>query len=143
MWENLRIGFSRDLIFNQGVHMFRNLATAHLVLVRAALCALSLAATPAAAASSPFDGSWNVKIVTQKGTCDSGATVPIRVTNGSIASDLPVVKVSGQVATNGNLNVNVGHGLEHANGIGRLADTAGSGTWKGGLCSGTWTASKN
>jgi hypothetical protein len=123
--------------------MFRNLATAHLVFVRAALCALSLAATPAAAASSPFDGSWNVKIVTQKGTCDSGATVPIRVTNGSIASDLPVVKVSGQVATNGNLNVNVGHGLEHANGIGHLTEATGAGTWKGGLCSGTWTASKN
>jgi len=122
--------------------MFRNLATAHLVLVRVALCALLLAATPAAA-SSPFDGSWSVKIVTQKGTCDSGATVPIRVSNGSIASDLPVVKVSGQVAGNGNLSVNVGHGLEHANGVGRLTDATGSGTWKGGLCSGIWTASKN
>ena len=123
--------------------MFRKLATSHLVLAHVALVALALVATPAAASSEPFDGSWSVKIVTQKGTCDSGATVPIRVTNGSIASDLSVVKVSGQVAANGNLSVNVGHGLEHANGVGRLTETAGSGTWKGGMCSGIWTASKN
>ncbi len=123
--------------------MFRTFITSHRVLARLALCALALAATPAAASSEPFDGSWSVKITTQKGTCDSGATVPIRVTNGSIASDLPVVKVSGQVASNGNLSVNVGHGLEHANGVGRLTDSSGSGTWKGGMCSGIWTASKN
>jgi hypothetical protein len=123
--------------------MFRKFTTAHLVLARVGLCLLALAATPAAASSEPFDGSWSVKIVTQKGTCDSGATVPIRVTNGSIASDLSIVKVSGQVASNGSLRVNVGHGLEQANGVGRLTDDAGSGTWKGGLCSGTWTAAKN
>ncbi len=123
--------------------MFSNLTTSHRILARIALCAVALAATPAAASSEPFDGSWSVKIVTQKGTCDSGATVPIRVTNGSIASDLSVVKVSGQVAPNGSLNVNVGSGLEHANGVGRLTDSTGSGTWKGGMCSGIWTASKN
>src|SRR5262249_8516862 len=123
--------------------MFRKLATTHFVVVRLALGLLSLAATPAAASSAPFDGSWSVKIVTQKGGCDSGATVPIHLTNGTIASDLSIVKVSGQVASNGALNVNVGHGLEHASGVGRLADTTGSGTWKGGLCSGTWTAAKN
>ncbi len=124
--------------------MFRKFATTHLVLAaRVGLCLLALAATPAAASSAPFDGSWSVKIVTQKGTCDSGATVPIRVSNGSIASDLSIVKVSGQVTGNGSLSVNVGHGLEHANGVGRLTDTIGSGTWKGGLCSGTWTAAKN
>jgi hypothetical protein len=123
--------------------MTKKFATTHLVLARIALCALSLATTPAAASAAPYDGSWNVKIVTQRGTCDSGATVPIRVSNGIIASDLSIVKVSGQVGSNGNLSVNVGHGLEHASGVGRLSDTAGSGTWKGGLCSGIWTASKN
>jgi|SRR5579871_2120932 len=123
--------------------MFSKFSTSSLVLARIAFCALVLAATPAAASSSPFDGSWSVKIVTQKGTCDSGATVPIHVTNGTVASDLSVVKVSGEVAANGNLTVNVGHGLEHADGVGHLAGTSGSGTWKGGLCSGTWTASKN
>jgi hypothetical protein len=106
------------------------------------LCALCFTASPAAAAA-PFDGSWNVTIVTQRGTCDSGASLPIRVSNGAIASDLSVVKVSGQVTDNGTLNVNVGDGLKRASGIGRLSETSGSGTWKGGPCSGTWTAAKN
>jgi hypothetical protein len=123
--------------------MSRTLTSTSRLLLSATLCALALAATPAAASSSPFDGSWSVKIVTAKGTCDSGASVPIRVTNGAIASDLSIVKASGQVTANGNLTVKVGHGLQNASGVGKLSDTSGSGTWKGGLCSGTWTASKN
>ena len=123
--------------------MFEKFAGVRLILIRAGLCALALAATPAAASSEPFDGSWSVKIVTQRGSCDSGTTVPIHVINGSIASDLSLLKVSGQVAANGALNVSVGHGLERATGVGRLSDTTGSGTWKGGPCSGIWTASKN
>ena len=123
--------------------MFGKFDSTHFILASIGLSLLSLAATPALATSGQFDGSWSVSIVTQKGSCDSGATVPIRVTNGSIASDLSVVKVSGEVTSDGSLSVNVGHGLERANGVGRLTDTSGTGTWKGGLCSGTWTASKN
>ena len=123
--------------------MFSKLTSTSRLLLSAGLCAIALAATPAVASSAPFDGSWSVKIVTQKGTCDSGASVPIRVTNGAIASDLSIVKASGQVSDNGNLTVKVGHGLENASGVGKLSDNSGSGTWKGGLCSGTWTASKN
>jgi hypothetical protein len=123
--------------------MFKKFS-AHIILVRVALCVLSLVTTPAAAsAGGSFDGSWNVKIVTKRGTCDSGATVPIRVNDGNIASDLSIVKVTGQVSATGNLNVSVGSGMEHANGTGHLTDNSGSGTWKGGLCSGIWTASKN
>ena len=79
--------------------MSSKLTTTSRLLFSAGLCAIALAVTPAAASSAPFDGSWSVKIVTQKGTCDSGASVPIRVTNGAIASDLSIVKASGQVAT--------------------------------------------
>ena len=60
-----------------------------------------------------------------------------------VASFPSVVKVTGQVGANGNLNVSVGDGLKRASGIGRLSDTTGSGTWKGGPCSGIWTAQKN
>jgi hypothetical protein len=125
--------------------MFRKLITTKslfLVLVCIGACTLSLAATPAAASSSPFDGSWNVKIVTQKGTCDSGS-VPIHVTNGAIASDVSLVKASGRITANGGLTVKVSHGVENASGVGKLSNSSGSGTWKGGQCSGTWTASKN
>lgn len=110
---------------------------------RALLVALSVASTPAAASTASFDGSWSVRIVTQRGSCDSGSSLPIRVANGVVASDLAVVKVSGQVAANGVLNVSVGQGLKRANGTGRLSESGGSGTWSGGPCSGTWTAQRN
>ncbi len=42
----------------------------------------ALAATPAAASS--FDGSWNVNITTRTGTCQSGASLPIRISNGRV-----------------------------------------------------------
>jgi hypothetical protein len=44
---------------------------------RLLLLVASAAATPAAAAS--FDGSWNVSIVTRTGSCESGASLPIRI----------------------------------------------------------------
>jgi len=123
--------------------MFKNFS-AHIVLVRVTLCVLSLVTTPAAAsAGGSYDGSWNVRIVTNHGVCDSGATVPIHVNDGNIGSELSIVKVSGQVAQSGALNVNVSSGVEHATGVGHLSENSGSGTWKAGVCSGTWTASKN
>jgi len=122
--------------------MFKRFCTVSLI-AGTLLSALSLGTTPAAADTAAFDGSWSVRIITQHGACDSGASVPIRVSHGSIASDLSVVKVSGQVASSGALNVNVGDGLKHASGVGRLSETSGSGTWRGGPCSGIWTAQKN
>jgi hypothetical protein len=107
-----------------------------------ALLTLSLVTTPVFASTS-FDGSWSVRIVTQRGSCDSGASLPIRVADGNVASDLSVVKVSGQVTANGTLRVSVGNGIKRANGVGRLLEQSGSGTWSGGPCSGIWTAQKN
>src|SRR5437868_13767623 len=100
--------------------MLNRLHTLHLVVAAFGLCALLSIGSPAAAAA-PFDGSWNVTIVTHKGTCDSGASLPIRVNNGAIASDLSIVKVTGQVGAGGNLTVSVCDGLKRANGVGRLS----------------------
>jgi hypothetical protein len=120
--------------------MLKQFLTAQIA-ARAVLLALAFVTTPAAADTSSFDGSWSVKIITQRGSCNSGASLPIRVTHGSVASD--VVKVSGQVGSSGMMSVNVGDGLKRASGVGRLSDQTGSGTWKGGPCSGIWTAQKN
>jgi hypothetical protein len=59
-----------------------------------------LAATPAAA--STFDGSWNVNITTRTGTCQSGASFPIRISNGRVESG-SAVAVSGRVADSGGI----------------------------------------
>ena len=103
------------------------------------LLGLSLA-TPASAAT--FDGAWNVQIASQNAACPSGTTVSIGISNGQVASNSPVVSASGRVADAGTISVNLASGVKHAVGFGHLAGTSGSGTWHGGLCSGTWTAQR-
>ena len=107
----------------------------------ALLAVTALGSTPAAADS--FDGTWTVNIVTRKGVgiCDSGGTLPILVSNGRVASSGQIA-VNGQVAQSGGSSVVVGQGVRRATGSGRLGETSGSGTWRGSMCSGTWTAQK-
>lgn len=112
-----------------------------LVTAQALACIVSLLGTPAAAAA-PFDGSWTVSIATQKGSCQSGS-VPIKVNDGKIQSGNPSLEISGQVGQSGGISVTVGDGLRKASGSGRLSGTSGAGTWRGGLCSGTWVAERN
>jgi hypothetical protein len=52
------------------------------------------------------------------------------------------VSVSGRVGNSGGIVVAVSTGYKSATGSGHLASTAGSGTWHGGPCSGTWTAQR-
>lgn len=108
----------------------------------ALLAAIALTSAPASAADG-FDGTWTVNIVTRKGVgiCDSGGTLPILVSNGRVESSGQIA-VSGQVAESGGISVIVGQGVRRATGSGRLTETGGSGTWRGSMCSGTWTAQK-
>jgi hypothetical protein len=103
------------------------------------LAAIS-AATPAAAAT--FDGAWNVQIASSNGACNSGTSVSIGINNGQVASTNAMVEASGRVADAGNISVTLSSGMKRAVGSGRLTATSGSGTWRGGLCSGTWTAQR-
>jgi hypothetical protein len=97
-------------------------------------------ATPAAA-STPFDGEWSVHIAASSSECGNGQTVAIGISNGQVTS--PMVPASGRVADAGNISVTLASGIKKATGFGHLSGTSGSGTWRGALCSGTWTASRN
>jgi hypothetical protein len=97
-------------------------------------------ATPAAAAT--FDGQWNVQIASAKPACGGGVTVSIGINNGQVASSNPLMNASGRVATAGNISVTLTSGMKRAVGSGRLTATSGSGTWRGPMCSGTWTAQR-
>ncbi len=55
---------------------------------------------------------------------------------------MSMVAASGRVADAGNISVTLSSGMKRAVGSGRLSATSGSGTWRGGLCSGTWTAQR-
>ena len=98
------------------------------------------AATPAAAAT--FDGEWNVQIASTNSSCSSGASVSIGINNGQVASTNGLMTASGRVAEAGSISVTLTSGMKRAVGSGRLTATSGSGTWRGALCSGTWTAQR-
>jgi hypothetical protein len=97
-------------------------------------------ATPAAAAT--FDGAWSVQIASSNGACPNGASVSIGISNGQVASSNGSFTASGHVAEAGTISVILISGMKRAVGFGRLAGTSGSGTWRGAMCSGTWTAQR-
>jgi hypothetical protein len=97
-------------------------------------------ATPAAAAT--FDGAWNVQIASSNGACPSGTSVSIGISNGQVASSNGTFTASGHVAEAGTISVTLSNGMKRAVGYGRLTATSGSGTWRGAMCSGTWTAQR-
>ncbi len=115
---------------------FRKPALAASILL---LAGLSIA-TPAAAAT--FDGDWNVQIASNNVACPSGTSVSIGIANGRVASNNAMVTASGRVADAGIISVTLSSGMKRAVGSGRLTATSGSGTWRGAMCSGTWTAQR-
>jgi hypothetical protein len=90
-----------------------------------------------------YDGLWSVSIVTEKGDCDRGYRYPIRISNGALvnAGD-SMFKIGGNVNPNGAITVSVTAAGKSANGSGKLAGDSGGGSWRGGQCSGTWTAER-
>jgi hypothetical protein len=99
-------------------------------------------ASPATSAPN-YDGLWSVVIVTEHGTCDRAYRYPIRISRGALlnAGDTPVT-INGRVGNNGAINVSVSHGNQRATGSGRLNGNNGTGSWRGGDCSGRWEAER-
>ena len=110
------------------------------IVARILLFAAMSVATPAAAAT--FDGEWNVQIASTSSVCGGGATVSIGINNGQVASTNALMTASGRVAEAGIISVTLTSGIKRAVGWGHLSATSGSGTWRGALCSGTWTAQR-
>jgi hypothetical protein len=110
------------------------------VATRVLLLAGASVTTPAAAAS--FDGAWNVQIASTSSACGGGASVSIGINNGQVVSSNAMMTASGHVAEAGGIRVTLTSGMKRAVGSGRLSATSGSGTWRGALCSGTWTAQR-
>ena len=103
------------------------------------IAATSLVAAPALA-QSPYDGLWQVTVVTKTGSCDAQTSSTLTVTDGKISA--PGADVSGSVGREGLVRVSI-HGA-YANG--QLSGNAGSGKWNGASagvpCSGRWEASR-
>jgi hypothetical protein len=98
-----------------------------------------LASAPAFA-QQPYDGTWNVTIVTKSGSCEPTASSTLIVTEGKISAS--GANISGSIGHEGLVRVSINGA--YANG--QLSGNAGSGKWNGASggipCSGRWQASR-
>jgi hypothetical protein len=110
----------------------------HVMVATTALVA-GLAAVPAAA-QTPYDGLWNVTIVTKSGSCEPSTSSTLVVTDGKISA--PGADITGSIGREGVVRVSIGGA--YANG--QLNGKVGSGKWNGASagvpCSGRWEASR-
>ena len=97
----------------------------------------ALAAAPATA-QQPYDGLWQVTVVTKSGSCDAQSTSTVTVAEGKISGG----PVSGSVGSGGLVRVSI----NGAYAAGQLSGNTGSGKWNGASagvpCSGRWEASR-
>jgi len=99
--------------------------------------AVVVAAAPVSA-QQPYDGLWQVTVVTKSGSCDAQTTSTVNVSDGKISGG----PVSGTVGSGGLVRVSINGA--YANG--QLNGKTGSGKWNGASagvpCSGRWEASR-
>ena len=103
------------------------------------LAATGLVVTPAIA-QTPYDGLWEVTIVTRSGSCEPSTHSTLAVSDGKITA--PGADVSGSIGREGLVRVSI----RGAYANGQLSGNAGRGKWNGASggvpCSGHWEASR-
>jgi hypothetical protein len=105
------------------------------------LVATVLAASAAPAlAQTPYDGLWNVTIVTNTGSCEPTASSTVTIADGRISAS--GANVSGSIGREGLVRVSI----NGASANGQISGNSGSGKWNGASagipCSGRWQASR-
>jgi hypothetical protein len=99
----------------------------------------ALIAAPAVA-QTPYDGLWNVTVVTKSGSCEPQTHSTLTITDGKVSA--AGADVTGSIGHEGVVRVSIGGA--YANG--QLSGNAGSGKWNGASagipCSGRWQASR-
>ena len=101
---------------------------------------LAATAVTPAIAQTPYDGLWEVTIVTRTGSCEPSTHSTLTVADGKITA--PGADVSGSIGREGLVRVSINGA--YANG--QLNGNAGWGKWNGASggvpCSGRWEASR-
>jgi hypothetical protein len=103
------------------------------------IAATGFAVAPAIA-QTPYDGLWNVTIVTKTGSCEPSTHSTLTVEDGKISAS--GANISGSIGREGLVRVSINGA--YANG--QLSGNAGGGKWNGASagvpCSGRWEASR-
>lgn len=114
----------------------------------AAAFAILCSAAPATAA--PYDGPWNMFLLTTDGHCGT-IKVGLAISGGRITSTsgkfvFRPIHIAGIVFGSGQARMNGVAGPREAQGTGRFTRSKGSGKWNGtgpsGVCSGYWVATR-
>src|SRR4029450_4305201 len=98
-----------------------------------------LAATPAAA-QTPYDGLWNVTIVTKAGTCEPTTRSTLTVADGKVSA--AGASVSGSIGREGLVRVSIAGAYANGQLNGSSGRGEGGGASAGVPCSGRWEASR-
>ncbi len=93
-----------------------------------------------------YNGTWNVRLVTEAGSCDPSYLYTVAVQDGQVrpAADNGGANISGGVGSDGSVILGVQKSIARGEGYGRLRAASGSGTWRLPLlgCTGRWSASR-
>jgi hypothetical protein len=104
------------------------------------LVAASALGVAPAKAQTPYDGLWNVTIITKAGSCEPSVRSTLTVADGKVSA--AGADVSGSIGREGLVRVSINGA--YANG--QLNGNAGWGKWNGASagvpCSGRWEASR-
>src|ERR1700686_2731813 len=110
------------------------------VFFASALVSAAAIASAPAMAQTPYDGLWNVTVVTKSGSCEPQTRSTLSITDGKVSA--AGADVTGSIGREGFVKVSIGGA--YANG--QLSGNSGSGKWNGASagipCSGRWEASR-
>lgn len=113
----------------------------------AAVFAAVVLSAGAAQAQQKFDGGWSVEVITEKGECNRTYNLPVVIEGGRARYAGAVgADALGSVSRDGVVTASISWGGNQAAIRGRLAGSAGSGTWsltgtRG--CSGRWVGQRS
>lgn len=103
-----------------------------------------MVSAPAMAKDVSVDGTWNVKLLTEAGTCDSVYSQTVAIQNGRVRPLSGDATISGGVARDGRVALIISNMLATASATGRIDAQQGAGGWMIAAlgCSGRWTATR-
>lgn len=107
------------------------------------LAALALA--PGAALAAPFDGRWQVLVVSESGDCDERFSITLFVAGGEVRYRGSFqATASGQVKEDGKVRLRFSHEDVVVDAKGTVKGSFANGSWQSPSqrCGGTWTARK-
>jgi|1186.fasta_scaffold539048_1 hypothetical protein len=108
------------------------------------LAAGMMVGAPVLAKEASIDGTWNVRLMTEAGTCDSVYSQTVAIQNGQVRALSGDATISGGIARDGSVALTISNSLANANATGRINARRGSGGWNLAMlgCSGRWIATR-